>query len=251
MTQSFDPRLPPPERNRAARRRRRRLFGGAASLSVHALAFLAIFLTYRAAPTPLDPPAMQASLVTLPKPDPPAPAPPKPAPPEPPKAIKAKAGGQHSAVRPTPIRAPAPMVLAAAIKPTPDTSDLLTQSELAGAAAAGDGGGGDGGGGGSCDIAAAVQRALRRDPLVSNALFNAGRSGQAIKVWNGGWVRSGSEDGKGLAVIREAILWEVGFSPKACREEPVHGLVLLSLAGGTRIAVGAGEWRWQDVLALR
>jgi hypothetical protein len=32
----------------------------------------------------------------------------------------------------------------------------------------------------------------------------------------------------------------------------MHGLVLLSLAeGGTRFAIGSGDWRWSDLLGLR
>jgi hypothetical protein len=67
-------------------------------------------------------------------------------------------------------------------------------------------------------------------------------------VWNGDWVQGRGEDGKGLAAVREAILWEVGFAPAACRAQPVHGLVLLSMNGATRLAVGAGDWRWSDLL---
>ena len=254
MSEGFDPRWEARERDREARRRRRRMLGGGTSLAVHALAFAAIFWVHQPAPDPPEAPAMQASLVELPKPQPPEPPAPvkSPKPPEPPKPTLAKAGGRHSAVRPTPIRIHVPTMLAAAKTPKPDTSDLLSASELAGATSVGEGGGGGGGGaGGNCDMAAMVQRALRKDPLVQSAVFDAGRSGQAIKVWNGGWVKSGDQDGKGLAAVREAILWEVGFAPEACRREPRHGLVLLSLNGGTRIAVGGPEWRWQDLLALR
>jgi hypothetical protein len=32
----------------------------------------------------------------------------------------------------------------------------------------------------------------------------------------------------------------------------MHGLVLLSLTdGGTRFAIGSGDWRWSDLLGLR
>ena len=78
--------------------------------------------------------------------------------------------------------------------------------------------------------------------------------GKAIKVWDGDWVKSTGEDGKGLAAVREAIMWEIAFAPAACRAEPVHGLVLLSLkgtAGSSRLAVGLGEWRWSDLLRSR
>ena len=51
----------------------------------------------------------------------------------------------------------------------------------------------------------------------------------------------------GLSAVRESILWEVGFAPEACRSERVHGLVLFTLPGG-RLAVGAPDWRWSDLL---
>jgi hypothetical protein len=70
-------------------------------------------------------------------------------------------------------------------------------------------------------------------------------------VWDGDWVRNRGEDGKGLAAVREAIAWEVAFAPQACRAEPVHGLILLSMGqtqGATRLALGQDEWRWADLL---
>ena len=71
-------------------------------------------------------------------------------------------------------------------------------------------------------------------------------------VWDGDWVRTGDQEGKGLSAVREAISWAVAFAPQACRNEPVHGLVLLSLAdGATRFGVGAGSWRWSDLLGVR
>jgi len=53
--------------------------------------------------------------------------------------------------------------------------------------------------------------------------------------------------------VREAIIWEIAFAPPACRAEPMHGLMLISLndsSGTARLAVGHGEWRWSDLLAL-
>jgi hypothetical protein len=77
-----------------------------------------------------------------------------------------------------------------------------------------------------------------------------GGPASAILVWDGGWVASPGEDGKGLAAVREAIVWEVAFAPAACRAGRVHGPVLFSL-GDTRIAVGAGDWRWGDLVTSR
>ena len=131
---------------------------------------------------------------------------------------------------------------------TQDTSDLLNESQLAGASRAGEGSAG----GGRCDTARMVQQVLRRDPRVRAAVANADRLGKASMLWNGDWIRSGGQEGKGLAVVRQAIIWEVGFSPAACRNEQMHGIVLLSLADGqTRFAIGAGDWRWSDLLELR
>jgi hypothetical protein len=121
----------------------------------------------------------------------------------------------------------------------------MSDADLAGAARAGSGGGG----GGACDMAARVQAALRGDPLVRSAV--ASYAGNAWLVWNGEWVRNRGQDGKGLAVVREAILWAVGFAPAECRNQPVRGLVLISLqegSGGTRLALGQARWRWSDVL---
>jgi len=119
------------------------------------------------------------------------------------------------------------------------------EGELAGAATAGSGGGGRG-----CDMTRLLQNALRKDPQVQAALAEADR-GKALRVWNGDWVLHPGQEGNGLAAVLEAIMWEVGFAPIACRSERIHGLVLLSLAdrpGAARIVVGAGEWRWSDLL---
>jgi len=73
-------------------------------------------------------------------------------------------------------------------------------------------------------------------------------------VSNGACVRSSGQDGKVLAALREAILWEVGFAPEACRAEPMHGLLAMSLSdgpGASRLVLGGGEWRWKDLLRPR
>lgn len=101
-----------------------------------------------------------------------------------------------------------------------------------------------------------LQTALRKDRLVQAAAAEAHRGqglggGKAIRVWNGDWIRHGEQEGNGLAAVREAIMWEVGFAPAACRAERVHGLVLISLndaPGAARLVVGSGDWRWSDLL---
>jgi hypothetical protein len=172
-------------------------------------------------------------------------APPKPALPGPPDAAQAS-----DAVLPVPPppAVPTPVLSAISIA-VPDTSDLLSESQLAGAANAAEGGGG---GGGGCDTAWLVQKALRRDPLVHKAVAEVNRLGKSVMLWNGDWVRSGGQDGKGLSAVREAIIWEVAFTPEACRNARMHGLILLSLADGTtRFAIGSDDWRWSDLLGVR
>jgi len=205
------------------------------------LAVLAALLWPRPGSPPATPEAVSEltiiSLANLPKP---------PGPPEPEKV-------QAPEIAPPPMERPTPMpILVKVTSPEPpDDSDILSESQLAGASSVGEDGAG-GGGGGSCDMARAIQQALRKDPLVRTAVMEANRQGKAIMMWNGDWVRSGAQEGKGLSAVRQAIMWEVGFSPASCRNAPMHGTVLLSLAdGGTRFAIGAGAWRWSDLLGLR
>jgi hypothetical protein len=148
-------------------------------------------------------------------------------------------------------RAPAPPVpdsLPAAPAKAAGDGVGLADAQIAGPA--GDGVGDGGQSGGECDMARRVQAALRKDPLATAAV-RAARA-HAIVIWNGDWVQAGAEDGKGLAAVREAITWEVAFAPPACRQQRVRGLVLISLNDGSaRLALGAGEWRWSDLLGLR
>jgi hypothetical protein len=213
---------------------RRRLLAGICTAAAH-LALVGALLWLHAAPEPQEkaPQAVPMQVSLLPKP--PGPADEK----------EAEAGGALAIALPEPPKVATPVIT---IATAPNTSDILSDSQLAGASRAGEGGGG----GSGCDMARAAQQALRRDRLVNAAVADAGRQGKASMLWNGDWVRAGDQDGKGLAAVRQAILWEVGFSPEACRNQPMHGMVVLSLAdGSTRFAIGAGEWRWSDLLGLR
>ncbi len=187
---------------------------------------------------------MDVAFVELPRPPPP------PAPPEPsPSPVKSTA----PVTKPAPVRASAPRlaarVVARATAPTLaagpssglDIADLASASDADAGPPAG-----------PCDMARRLQGALRRDPLVRAAVLAS--TGKAILVWNGDWIQSGGEDGKGLAAVREAIMWEVGFAPPACRAQTVHGIILLSMTaapGSVRLAVGSRDWRWSDLLGRR
>jgi hypothetical protein len=194
----------------------------------------------------------------------PPPPEPEPAPPSPPEATPPK----PSPPRAEPLRPP-PRALA---RQTPVPEDMPARpagppglsavastgppgpsdADLAGAAVAGSGVGA------ACDMTRRLQAALRSDPQVQAAVADAHRaSGPAPRplwIWNGGWVRSQGQDGAGLAALREAIQWEVGFAPAACRKDPVRGLVLITLAdgpGASRLVLGGGTWRWSDLLGVR
>lgn len=215
---------------------RRRLATAGVSLAAH-LAVLAMLM--RAAPAPPEPrePApIAVAIVDYVRPPPPAPKAepspePEPAPAEPPPKLRVRE------------QAPAPPEVAplvAAVGEPTQSADGVSDMELASAAGAGKGGGS------GCDMPAFLQDKLRGDPKVREAV-----AGEAVRVWNGDWVRRTGQEGAGLARVREAIMWEVAFAPAACRAEPVHGLVLIELADGGRIVLGAARWRWSDLLFSR
>lgn len=243
--------------NRPKRRDRRPVWG-AMSVAGH-VAVLAAILSVAPTPTPMvEPDVMPVEVVQPrllptppepapapePKPDPspPSPAPPKPEPVKPPPKLKVR----QAKAPPKDV----PPLQVATGKQT-DLSDSLSDADLVGARTAGSGGGG--GGGAGCDMAAWLQAKLRKDARVQAAVAAVHR-GRPILVWNGEWVRRLDEEGAGLAQVRESIMWEVGFAPIACRNEPVRGLVVLALndsPGAPRVVLGRGAWRWSDLLFAR
>lgn len=263
-------------------RRRHWLAAGAGSLAVH-LGVLAVVLLARP-PAPSEPPAPPPDPVevTLFRPPPPPPPPP----PEAPGDAPADGGAAASPTpaeptppappRPAPPR-PAPRAARVVAPPPPDVSPLaaavaapvpvfatLSDAQLAGAATAGSGAGGgqgtgagsgsgpgSGGDGAGCDMIRRLQDALRADPEVRAAVAEAHRAdgrNRALLVWDGDWVQTPGQAGKGLAGVRQAISLEVAFAPEACRRQPMRGLVLLTFPGGPRVAFGAGSWRWSEML---
>lgn len=244
----------------ARRRTRRRLITAAFSVAGHLALVLALRSVQADAPQLLEPEPMVVQLVRAPRAPEPAKAEPAPATakPEPEKP----APPRRAIVRPTP--APPPDVVSRPVRETEvaqvesNGDDEVSDAQLAGAATAGSGGEGSGSGGGDCNMTRRLQSALRKDArvqaAVADALASSRSGGKAIVVWNGDWVRHGDQEGQGMAAVREAILWEVGFAPKACRAEPMHGLVLISLndtPGSARLVVGSDQWRWSDILFRR
>jgi hypothetical protein len=223
--------------------RRGRLIGAALSVAGHLVAILALVSALMPPPRTAEPVPMKVTLVDWPPPAPKA----TPVAVVQPSAVRPPAQVDHKptvapraavAVR---VTAPAPAAVAASAG---DAGVGLTDAQIAGAATAGSGPAGR-----PCDMPRRLESALRKDPLVQAAI--AGSNVKAMLVWNGDWVRSNREDGKGLAAVREAIMWEIAFAPPACRAEPVRGLVLLSVSaapGSVRLAIGSAEWRWSDLL---
>jgi hypothetical protein len=62
--------------------------------------------------------------------------------------------------------------------------------------------------------------------------------------WSSG--ASAQEEGKCLAALRKALMWEVRFAGAAWRNQPIHGLVLVTLADNAPFALGTEIWRWSD-----
>ena len=229
------------------------MFGGAAvSAAAHAGLVAAVLMAGVGGQRMFNVDPVQVNLVTWKRPVPTKVPTPSPSPDVPKHAVHDTPPVQKSIAR----RARAPTIDdLLPVDPAEKTAAVqssgeLTDADLAGASTAGSGSGG----GGECNMARRLQDALRRDHLVQAAVAEATGPGKAIMVWNGDWVQSHSEDGKGLAAVREAIVWEIAFAPAACRAQPMHGLMLISLNDGSeraRLAVGHGDWRWSDLLALR
>lgn len=226
---------------------------------------------------PVDPPIL-VRLVDPPPPPPPAPEPqpaeaPAPAEAAPQAPAPRVAPPARPATPPRPTRRPPPpevkpLPMPAAIAPPGPPLPLIGTTALAGATRVGAGpggggggegtGGGGGGAGGGCDMLKRLQEALRDDVEVRAAIQAAHREmnaqGKAIQVWDGDWLQSRGQEGKGLAGVRQAISVEVAFAPAECRAQAMRGLAVLALddrTDGAKLALGRGAWRWSDLLDLR
>lgn len=232
---------------------------------------LSLRAKFETPPPPFPPVAI--TLEPPPRPEPP-PAPPAETPDASP-APAAKAPPSPTAAKPAPKpvappplrlrqpRTPPPSAPLPAAEPTPEPPgiSLLSTGQLAGAAVAGPPGGGAAGtgaggegagsGGGRCDMVRRLQDALSDDADIRASVLTAHRAmsanGRALLVWDGDWLQSRGEAGKGLAGLRQAIAVEVAFAPRACKDQPMRGLALIALPEGPRIALGRGSWRWRDL----
>ena len=240
-----------PSKPSAAARRKwtQRAVAYTVSIGLHAAIFAAFISTQISPKMEQYDLAPVAAFILTPAPEPPgAASAPKKAQPTPPKVEKPKTPPQKIVARVTPVVKTSVAPIVAGEPPAQKEHASLSDSDLAGAAHAGSGSGG----GAACDMAAIVQKALREDAKVQQAVARV-NTGRAIHVWNGHWIRSPDEEGLGLAGVRETIMVKVGFAPAACRNAQMRGLVVFSLneSGSARIVVGGGSWRWSDMLGLR
>lgn len=249
------------------------MVGLAALIGALEIALLSALARTESTPAPEPSPPIFVSLI-----DPPTPPPPQEPEPEPeiaPTAGQPAPDDTAPTIRPPsapppPVREPRipppPTVETVAVTPAPPSLPLLTSAQTAGALRAGSGSGGgsgglgsggEGGSGGGCDMLQRLQDALRDDTriraLVTQTHRSLNASGRSIQVWDGQWLQSPGEAGRGLAGVRQAIALEVGFAPRECREQSMRGLVLIAFDDDTnspRLALGAAAWRWSDLLEL-
>ncbi|AQR60296.1 hypothetical protein BZG35_00470 [Brevundimonas sp. LM2] len=261
-------------------RRRAKLACLAAVLGLH----LALPLLFRggAVPPSLAVEPARAPIELWLRPPPPLPVPPVVS--DTPTAQSAEGGSPASAtVAPSPPTPPSPVpvrparpttrvpsvpLAPAQARPEPVPAvpalTVLSGGQLAGALRAGSGRAGTGGGSGagdgagagdSCDMVARLEAALRDDAEINAAVAAVpGAAAGAVLVWNGDWIQSPGQAGKGLATVRQAIALEVAFAPPACRATAVRGLALIRLAEGPdapRLALGKAAWRWSDLVSTR
>jgi hypothetical protein len=239
-----------PTRRRS--RRARALAGVAGSAAAHVVVLSALVWAPPPLPAPVEAPPMTVALVEPFTPPAPAPVDPEPAvaaPPAPEPPAPAKAPPPRAAIArrtPAPPETPA---LASSEDASSDSPWALGEADLASAAPAG-----SGVRGGACDMGRRLEAALRRDvhvqAAVAQARFAAGAAAKGFLVWNGDWVQTPGQEGKGLAAVRQAIVWEIAFAPEACRAQAVRGRILISLndaPGSARLVVGSGDWRWADL----
>ncbi len=166
--------------------------------------------------------------------------------------IAAPPGPAQPAKPPQPVRKPPtppePIVVPPPVVPLPmPTAMAVAVLEASLAQAAGD----------ACDLTAPVQEALRTDPAIQSVLATIPRPSRsvanALMIWDAGWLAFG--DGQAAAardMIRDAIAGLIAAAPEECRAQPQGGPRLLILPVGDHetivLALGSGEWRWQDLL---
>ena len=110
--------------------------------------------------------------------------------------------------------------------------------------------------GGTCDLTAPVQAALQSSEAVRASLPlippDKRSVANAVMVWKVSWLAEDQQlDATAIAAIRDVVAETIADATPECRLQPQAGprLLLLSGPGDTVVlAVGSGQWRWQDLL---
>jgi hypothetical protein len=176
----------------------------------------------------------------------------------------AEASAASSASRPSTERKPDPVQVEPDIEPLPISDTLppldetaepvelgeAVSAKVAAAASAASGSSGD-----PCALGEWLQAALKDDPAVQAALSNVPASARsvanAVMLWNGQWFSPPPSAAQGLASIRALVVAGIASAPEGCRSQAITGPILITVGEAmapTVLAVGSGEWRWQDLL---
>ncbi len=148
---------------------------------------------------------------------------------------------------PAPITPPEPIIVpppAIVTPPSEMVTSLLTELDRTSRS------------GGACDLSGPVQLALQTSPAVQDALSQiptVQRSvANAVMLWDGSWNAASERLAPAaLQVIRDVIAGTAAAAGEGCRLQLQSGPRLLYLPGNgatTVLAMGSGEWRWQDVI---
>ena len=107
----------------------------------------------------------------------------------------------------------------------------------------------------ACQLTEWLQQALQADPQVQAALRSVPRPARsvanALMIWDGDWVEPRLQAGQSVIAVRAALVAGIRAAPLACQTQSVRGPELLTLtesSGVTILAVGSGEWRWENLL---
>ncbi len=109
---------------------------------------------------------------------------------------------------------------------------------------------------GACDLTEPVRAALQGNQEVLNSLPTIPRDklsvANAIMIWKAAWLDEDRQlDATAVAMIRDVVAETIAAATPECRMQPQIGPRLLLLSGTADtvvLAVGSGEWRWQDLL---
>lgn len=151
---------------------------------------------------------------------------------------------QPEPVVPAPVK---PIIVPPPFIPLPTLNEtVVALPDQANAAAAG----------GACDLTEPVRAALQANENVVASLPDIPRDklsvANAIMIWKVQWLADDSAlDSIAVAMIRDVVAGTIAAATPECRLQPQIGPRLLLLAGTgdtVVLAVGSGEWRWQDLL---